>query len=382
MVGSGPKLSTGTIPVADRRETITAAAGRLESLDIFRGMTIAGMMLVNNAGGFPEVYAPLKHAHWHGWTFTDTVFPFFLWICGVAMTFSFAKRMESGADKGTLLLHSLRRAAMIFGLGLLLNGFPYYNLATLRIPGVLQRIAVCYAIGAVIFLYTSRRAQIWITGGLLAVYWGLMSWVPVPGCGVGSLERDCNLEQLVDGMFLSGHMYSNTKTWDPEGIVSTIPAVGTILFGILAGHLLRSRLPSLEKLGWMFFSGNLLLFAGLLWDKALPINKSIWTSSYAVFMAGMAMVVFSCCYWLADYKGWRKWGKPFAIYGSNAIAVYVIAGLLARTIGLLGWKQPMYQALLSFASPIHASLLYGLANVALLYLVAMGLYRKGWFLRV
>ncbi|MBS1823788.1 MAG: DUF5009 domain-containing protein [Acidobacteria bacterium] len=382
MVGSRPELSPGTIAVADRREAITGTSQRLVSLDIFRGMTIAAMMLVNNAGGFPEVYSPLKHAFWHGWTFTDTVFPFFLWICGVAMTLSFAKRVEAGADRSRLLLHSLRRGAMIFGLGLLLNGFPYYNLATIRIPGVLQRIGLCYAIGALIFLYTSPRVQAWITAACLMVYWALMSWVPVPGCGAGSLERECNLEQYIDGMFLSGHMYSATKTWDPEGIVSTIPAVATILFGILTGYLLRSALPALEKLGWMFFTGNLLLFVGLFWDKALPINKNIWTSSYTVFMAGMALVVFACCFWLADYKGWKKWGRPFEIYGSNAIAVYVMAGLIARLIGMAGLRKPISEALLSFAAPAHASLLYGMMHVTLLYLIAWALYKKGWFLKI
>ena len=210
----------------------------------------------------------------------------------------------------------------------------------------------------------------------------MMSWRPVQGCGAGALERECNLQQFVDGMFLSGHMYSATKTWDPEWIVSTIPAVVTLLFGVLTGHLLRSAMAVLEKLGWMFFTGNLLLFAGLFWDKVLPINNNIWTSSYAVFMAGMALVVFACCYWLADYKGWKRWGQPFAIYGSNAIAVYVLAGLIARVIGMLGWRKPIYGAMLAVASPINASLLYGLANVALLYLIAWALYRKGWFLKV
>ncbi|MBL8179643.1 MAG: DUF5009 domain-containing protein [Bryobacterales bacterium] len=358
------------------------ASQRLVSLDIFRGMTIAAMMLVNNAGGFPEVYSPLKHAAWHGWTFTDTVFPFFLWICGVAMTLSFAKRVETGADPAKLTLHSLRRGATIFALGLLLNGFPYYNLATIRIPGVLQRIGLCYAIGAVIFLYTSPRVQAWIAAACLSLYWALWSWVPVPNCGAGSLDRDCNLEHFIDGMFLSGHMWSATKTWDPEGIVSTIPAIATILFGILTGHLLRAAMPALEKLSWMFFTGNLLLFAGLFWDKLLPINKNIWTSSYAVFMAGMALVVFACCYWLADYNGWKRWGRPFEIYGSNAIAVYVLAGLIARIIGMLGWRKPIYESLLSIASPINASLLYGLLHVTLLYCIAWALYKKGWFLKV
>lgn len=341
------------------------------SLDAFRGLTIASMMLVNNPGSWDHVYAPLRHAEWHGWTFTDTVFPFFLWIVGVAMTLSFARRLGEGRS---LLPHVLRRSAIIFGLGLLLNGFPYYNLATMRIPGVLQRIAVCYLIAAIVFVYVSWRGQMLVAAGLLLGYWGVMSMGP-------SLEKGANFAEQVDTLFLSGHMWSATKTWDPEGIVSTLPAIATVLFGVLAGHLLRSGLPLLDKVGWLMVGGNALIFAGLVWDKVLPVNKNLWTSSFTVLMAGLAMVVFGCCYWLIDVKGWRRWAGPFVIYGSNAIAVYVVAGLFARMMGLLQWKRPVYEALLEMASPVNASLLYAAGNVLLLYLVALGLYRRGWFLR-
>lgn len=339
------------------------------------------MMLVNNGYG-PGTYAPLLHASWNGWTFTDTVFPFFLWICGVAMTFSFAKRVESGADRGKLVLHTLRRAGLIFLLGLLLNGFPRYNLETLRIPGVLQRIAVCYLIAGVIFLYTSKRTQAWITAACLFGYWAAMMLIPVPGFGPGHLEKEGNLQQYIDQLFLTGHMYSGSKIYDPEGILSTIPAVATTLFGVLTGHLLRTGLPTLEKAAWMFFAGNILTFAGLFWGESFPINKNIWTSSYATLMAGLALSTFACCYWLIDIKGWKNWARPLAIYGSNAIAVYVMAGLLARLMGMAGVRKPLFDFFAAFANPANASLLYAMTHVLVLYLFAYVLYRKGWFLRV
>jgi predicted acyltransferase len=283
------------------------AVQRLMSLDVFRGITIASMMLVNNAGDWNHVYGPLLHADWHGWTFTDTVFPFFLWIVGVAMTLSFAKRMERGDDRGKLALHTLRRAAMIFGIGLLLNGFPFYLLDRIRIPGVLQRIAICYLIAGLIFLYTKWRGQVYWTVGLLAVYWMLMTLVPVPGVGPGHLhDPENNLSSWLDRVLLSGHMYSGTKTWDPEGTISTLPAIATTLFGILTGHLLRIRKTPAEKAVWMFAAGNLLIFAGLVLSLWMPVNKKIWTTPYAVLMAGLAGVVFALCYWFVDVQGWRS----------------------------------------------------------------------------
>jgi predicted acyltransferase len=383
MAGSGSELSTGAVAaVAGGEEAKLIPGARLLSLDVFRGLTIASMMLVNNAGNWTHVYAPLRHAEWHGWTFTDTVFPFFLWIAGVAMTFSFSKRVDAGVNRRYLTFHALRRGSVIFALGIFLNGFPYFELATLRIPGVLQRIGICYFLAAVVFLYASVRLQAAITAVLLFVYWALMTLVPVPGYGAGVLEKMGNLAQYLDSLFLSGHMWSATKVWDPEGIVSTIPAISTTLFGVLTGHLLRSALTATEKTVWMLFSGNLLLFAGLVWDKLLPINKNLWTSSYAVFMAGMALVVFGVCYWIIDVHGHRGWCRPLAIYGMNAIAVYVLAGLISRLIGIWGWRQPVYEILQPFASPINASLVYALGYVMLLYGVAWLLHRNRWFLRV
>ncbi len=367
--------------------------GRLVSLDVFRGATIASMILVNNPGSWVAVYPPLRHAVWHGWTFTDLVFPFFLWIVGVAMTLSFAKRVERGDNRLRLFLHTARRAAIIFGLGLVLNGFPSFHLATWRIPGVLQRIAVCYLIAGAIFLLTAWRGQaIWIAS-LLAGYWMLMKLVPVPGVGAGVLENGANLAQYVDGMVLGNHMWSQTRTWDPEGLLSTLPAIATTLFGILAGRLLRSALTAAEKTAWMFFGGNALVFAGLVMNVWFPINKNLWTSSYAVFMAGLASIVFACCYWLVDVKGHRGWSTPFAIYGMNAIAVYILSGAIEVLLDVIhvsvSGPEPvslhgfLYGHLFApLASPLNASLLWAVCCVLLLYAVAYGMYRRKWFVKV
>jgi len=367
-------------------------SGRLVSLDVFRGATIASMMMVNNAGNWQAVYAPLEHAEWHGWTFTDTIFPSFLWIVGVAMTLSFAKRVERGDDRMKLFLHAARRAAIIFALGLLLNFVGKFSIATLRIPGVLQRIAVCYFIAAAVYLWTRLRGQLIWTIAPLVVYWALMMLVPVPGIGAGSLEKNANLAAYIDSLFLSGHMWSSTKTWDPEGILSTLPAISTVMFGILAGRMLRSSRSPSEKTAWLFFSGNALMFLGGLMDLAFPINKNLWTSSFSVFMAGISSSAFAFCYWLVDVKGWRRWAQPFAIYGMNAIAVYVLAGVFATLLGrpwltgaggkglsIKGWAYQNVFAVLG--SPKNASLMYALSFVLLLYLVAWVMYRRKWFVR-
>ena len=391
-------MSVPTTLIASEPSVETAglqnvASSRLLSLDVFRGGTIAAMMLVNNAGNWNAVYPPLRHSAWHGWTFTDTIFPFFLWIAGVSMTISFAKRLERNDSRARLLTHTLQRAATIFLLGLFLNLFPLFQFSTVRIPGVLQRIAVCYLVAGVIFLYTSLRGQIVWTASLLLVYCALMKLVPVPGFGAGILEKEGNFAQYIDQLVLSGHMWASSKTWDPEGIVSTLPAIATILFGVLTGHLLRSRLTPENKTAWLMVMGNCLIGAGLIWAWWLPINKPLWTSSYSLLMAGMAANVFGCCYWLIDIKGYRRWSKPLAIYGMNAITVYVLAGLLSKlssfikVAGVDGSEitagKWVYEHIYApLASPVNASLLYALTYVAILYGVSWFMYRMKWFVRV
>jgi len=376
-----------------RASDTTQIKGRLVSLDVFRGATIAAMLLVNNPGSWDAVYPPLLHAEWHGWTFTDVIFPFFLWIVGVAMTLSFASRVARGGDHSRILLHVIRRATVIFALGLFLAGFPYFNLVTIRIPGVLQRIAVCYLIASIIYLRSRVRGQILWTGGLLGVYWLLMKWVPAPGYGAGSLEKIGNFAQYVDNIVLSGHMWSQSKVWDPEGIVSTLPAIATTLFGVLTGHILRLRVSPAEKTTWMFVQGSALMFLGQVMNLWLPINKSLWTSSYSVFMAGLAATVFAFCYWIVDIRGYKRWMQPFVHYGMNAIAVFVMAGLLAKSMGLIelaaadgarislsAWIfQNIYAPL---AAPCSASLMYAITFVLLFWGISFWMYRRKIFLKV
>jgi predicted acyltransferase len=361
---------------------------RLQSLDVFRGATLASMVLVNNPGSWDHIYPQLEHAAWHGWTFTDTVFPFFLWIAGVALTLSFAKRIERGDSRLKLFFHVLRRSLLIFAVGLFLNGFPYFHLDRIRYLGVLQRIAICYLICATLFLVLKVRGLIVTIITLLAGYWLLMMLVPVPDCGAGHLEKDCNLEKYIDGIFLTGHMWSQTRVWDPEGLVSTIPAIATMLFGILTGYMLRSNRPPAEKSAWMFITGNILLFAGLVMNFWLPINKSLWTSSYSVYMAGLASIVFAMCYWIVDVRERRHWSRFFAIYGMNALAVFIFTGMLGRLLGIIKiGTQPLEAWIFDnifapLASPINASLLYAIVNVFFYFLIVYVMYRRDWFLRV
>jgi predicted acyltransferase len=364
-----------------------ALTGRLDSLDVFRGATIASMILVNNPGDWSHIYAPLGHAPWHGWTFTDTVFPFFLWIVGVAMTLSTAKRVERGDSRAKLLLHALRRAAILFGLGLFLAGFPYFPFDRIRIPGVLQRIAVCYLIAAIVFVYTRWRGQVIATAAFLGVYWILMMWTPYPGGAPGTLLRESNFSRWVDGLVLPGHMWSQTKDWDPEGTVSTLAAVASVLFGVLAGHIIRSTKPAMEKIVWLFFQGAMLLWLGLILNWWMPINKNIWTASYAVFMAGLASTVLAVWMWVVDMLGYKKWTRPFAIYGMNAITVFVLSGLIGKLLGLIKFDNVSLQKIIFtnafgwIPDPYIASHAYAIANVLLLYAVAYAMYRKGIFVK-
>jgi len=381
-------------PPADAgRPEIQPAPERLLSLDVFRGATIAAMLLVNDPGTWNAVYPPLLHAPWHGWTFTDVIFPFFLWITGVAMTLSTARRISRGASRADLMLHAFRRSVIIFAIGLFLAGYPYFNFATIRIPGVLQRIAVCYLIAAAIYLTTTIRGQIRWTGALLVVYWLLMKLYPVPGYGPGVLEKDGNFAQYIDSLLLSGHMWASSRTWDPEGIVSTLPAIATTLFGILTGHILGSRKAPAEKTSWMFIMGSALMFFGAVMSLWLPINKNLWTSSYSVFMAGLAANVFAFCYWIIDVRGYRRWALPFKIYGMNAIIIFALSGLLGKTALIVKvteadgsrisvWAYVFRHLFAPLASPINASLIFALTYVALFLGLAWVMYRRRWFIKV
>jgi len=366
---------------------------RLISLDVFRGLTIAAMILVNNPGSWAHVYAPLRHAEWHGWTPTDLIFPFFLFIVGVAMTFSLGRFNPASKLDGVTSVYwkVLRRSVLIFVIGLLLNGFPHYNLDTLRIPGVLQRIAVCYLFASLIVLNTNIRGQaIWLAGLLLG-YWAAMKLIPVPGYGAGNLGIEGNLAAYVDFHLLKGHMWK--KTWDPEGLLSTFPAIATTLTGVLTGHLIRSGRDKPSIVRYLLASGCGAIVAGQLWGIFFPLNKSLWTSSYVVFTTGMAQLFLGICYWLVDLRGYKKWSYPALVYGMNSLAVFVLSGVLVRIMLLVrvpgsngtsvSSKTWLYQNLfIPWAGPLNGSLFFALANILVLFLLMAILYRKRIFIKI
>lgn len=375
-------------------DALPTSASRLMSLDLFRGATIAGMILVNNAGDEPSAYWPLRHAQWNGWTPTDLVFPFFLFIVGVAMAFSFSSRLKRGESRQKLLGHVLWRGLVLFALGMLLNGFPNeYHLPSWRVYGVLQRIAICYVISAMLALWADWRGWAITIVGCLVGYWILMRFVPVPGFGVPThdmplLDPDRNIVAWLDRQLLAGHLYEGTR--DPEGVLSTIPAVATSLLGLLTGQWLRSARSAKSKALGLALFGLVGVVAGNFFDQWFPINKKLWTSSYVIFTAGLALLCLALCYWIVDIKQWRGlWTKPLLMFGMNAIAAYVFAEMLshlldhAHTTTGLAWQEFIYQRVfVPLASPADASLLYALAYVLICWAAMWVLYRKGIFLKI
>jgi predicted acyltransferase len=378
---------TTTNPAPEIASSSTAAGNRLVSLDAFRGATMALMVLVNNSGG--PSYKQLQHSSWNGWTITDTVFPTFLWIVGVAITLSLGKRLANGVPRSKLIGPTFRRAIILYVLGLLVYVYPAFNLSTQRWMGVLQRIAICYLIASLIYLYTSIRGQLaWIVG-LMAAYWLLMAFAPVPGYGSGRLDIPGNFAHYVDQIVLGHHNYAETKTWDPEGIVSTLPAIATTLLGIMAGHILRRKTSLGDRTIWLFVTGNLLIPAGLILDIWLPINKKLWTDSFSIFMAGLDFVILALCIWFIDERGNRRIVKPLVILGMNAIVVYMASEIFAEVLDSVHWHAGGHTisvqdwfAHLAIASPMNLSLLYAICYVLLMYVIAYVLYRRGWFLRI
>ncbi len=434
-------------------------------------MTIAGMVLVNNPGTWSAIYGPLKHAEWHGITPTDYIFPFFLFIVGVAIPIALSKRIEAGVTT-TVYFKIITRAAMIFVIGLLMSMIPFfgfadtgipavikvllvlsfsaalffyltdkptvaaitagvsaltiliflfagtniawYNFATMRIPGVLQRIAVCYLIVSIIYLNTNWKQQTLIGVGLLLGYWLIMTVVPVPGCEITTIDdKACNLAAWLDRTILTeAHIWRSAKVFDPEGILSTIPALVTTISGVLTGTWLRSVPPAsagevlsasskqtppaaaggTDKALGLFFAGTVLLAAGWTWSLVFPLNKSLWTSSYVLYTSGLALLTLGFCYYLIDLKGYKRWAKPFVIFGVNALALFVFSGILARLMGMIKLAGPdgkevtlqqwIFNLYLFAFSPINASLAYAVSYILFWLFLMWLLYRRRIFIKV
>jgi len=362
---------------------------RLLSVDALRGLTVAAMVLVNNPGTWRAIYPPLRHAAWHGWTLTDVIFPFFVFIVGVAIPLALGPRLERG-ERAPVVLKVIRRSIVIFALGIVLNGFPWFVWANLRIPGVLQRIAVCYLVAAIIYVLTSTRAQAIVAGALLLGYWLVMTVVPVPGYGAGNLSPEGNLAAYLDRAILGPHIWQFAKVYDPEGILSTVPAVATALLGVLTGTWLRSGRRSDVIAARLALAGIVGIAVGELWGFWFPINKSLWTSSYVMLTAGLALVVLAACYWLVEVRDRRRWAIPFAVLGVNALILFFLSTLMARLLSIIkvGPEARSLQTVLfesvfaPLASPVNASLAYALAYVALWWAIVWMLYRWNVRLRI
>ncbi|MFO1225458.1 acyltransferase family protein [Roseateles sp.] len=369
---------------------------RLLSLDAFRGLTIAAMLLVNNPGDWGQVYAPLLHAHWHGWTVTDWIFPFFVFISGVSMAMSLARRAQGGANKTQLLTQTGRRALLIIGIGVLLNGFPFYDLASLRLPGVLQRLGLCTLCAAPIVIWCGPRG-LWLCAlGLLAAYAALQLGVPVPDAeGVvrqASLQPGQDVGAWLDrALFGPNHLWSQARTWDPEGLLSTVPAVASQLLGVLAGRELHSRFaPADRAMRWTLAGLGSLALAYVLDAVLMPINKSLWTPAFVCLTTGWALIVFAAFYWLLDARPeplarerWARALHPLVVFGMNALFLYIVAAVLAKLLELVPLGQAAYAAFLAWGfAPKSASLLHAIAFVAVMYAVAWFMYRRRWFVKV
>jgi predicted acyltransferase len=400
-----------------------ATRERLLSLDVFRGLTIAGMLLVNDPGTWSSIYPPLEHAAWNGWTPTDLVFPFFLFIVGITTHLSLTSRRARGDDDAAIRRQIIRRGLLIFLFGFLMNGFPFFTWGSVagiahptlvqrvvdrllhwRIMGVLQRIGLAYICAALLSQGKSLKRQVITIVVLLYGYWFAMTVLPVPDSGaMGQLvlgDASRTMAAWWDRLLLDwsrfglgNHTWVNSVTWDPEGLFSTIPAIATTMLGNLAGQWIGTKRPLLDRLAALFAAGALGMVAGLMWNWSFPINKSIWTSSYVVFTGGMACVAIATIMWIVDVQGAKRWTKPLVIYGMNPMVAFVGSGVMERciysifTVPYHGKSTALETALYewgfhSWLEPMNASLAFAIAFVALWFGILYLLYKKQIFFKV
>lgn len=367
------------------------ATSRLASLDVMRGLTVAGMILVNNPGSWDDGYAFLAHSPWNGWTLADLVFPFFLLIVGVSLDFSLSRRNSGAGERWTSLPALTRRAVLLCALGLLLNAFPdLMQLGSLRYFGVLQRIGLCSLAAGVLVIGASARVQAATAAALLLAYWLVMTMVPVPGFGAGVLTPEGNLAAYIDGRWFAGHLYH--AGFDPEGVLSTFPAIATTLIGVLAGRLLRSRRDGRGKTLALIAAGVALALAGQVASLWFPINKQLWTSSYVLLTGGLGLVLLGACYELVDRRGVRFGTRPFLMLGGNALAVYLLSSLGARLMEICqisagdsyeSLRVFLYQHLFApWAGAESGSLCFALTYLLVWMIPTAELHRRRLFLKI
>ncbi|KEQ28303.1 hypothetical protein N180_01320 [Pedobacter antarcticus 4BY] len=372
----------------------TTGKKRILSLDVFRGLTIAAMILVNTAGDGRYVYAPLQHSKWNGCTPTDLVFPFFLFIVGVSIVYALESKKADFDNHKNIISGALRRMLILIGLGLFIALFYRFDFQHLRFPGVLQRIGIVYFICTLIYLKTRQRTRDWLAGIILVSYYVVLTYVPVPDGNAPNLEPESNLAAWVDrAIFTTDHIYAHTELWDPEGLLSTIPAIVTTLFGIRIGEFLKRTDISANKIcGNLALTGVVGIILGLLVGLIFPINKQLWTSSYVLYAAGLCTVGLTAAYWLIDVKGYKKYTWVFVVFGANAISAYVVSEIVP---GMLNWisvhhegtkiggMKLIYDSVFKpYFSPYNASLLFAIWFVLLIWVLMYILYRKKIFIKV
>jgi predicted acyltransferase len=389
--------------LSSAQSSLTAARpGRLLSLDVLRGLTIAFMILVNNNGSEVHAYWPLKHAAWNGFTPTDLVFPTFLFLVGISTVYSTAARLAQGASRQSLFLHVLRRAVILYLLGLVVNSFPFFHLHIMRFYGVLPRIAICYLIVASLYLINPGwRSKAAVAVAALVGYWILMRFVPVPGFGIPThdiplLDRDANLTAWLDRqIFSASHLYERTR--DPEGLLSTIPALATAILGLLTGIWLRTLRSLNARITGIAIAGISAVLLGGLWNLSFPINKKLWTSSYVLFAGGLSLLLLALCLLIVDLRkkspgavsGHSRLLSPFLVLGTNAIAAYVFSELLQSTLSSIhprpgiNLQQMLYRSIADIIpNQAFASLLYSIGFVIICWIPIWVLYRRSIFIKI
>lgn len=326
-IADTPAASTSGQPAA---QAVAPVKERLQSLDVFRGFTLLGMVLVNSHPG--PILPGLGHASWNGWGFADLIFPFFVFIVGVAMPYSFAAKLERGDTGSKTLLQVLRRCVLLFAVGVFLNGYPSFDWPTLRVMNVLQRIAICYFLATILYVYLrlSVRTIVSLCGAILVGYYILMMFVPVPGHGAGVLEPVGNWGNYIDRLVMPNRL--GRKTWESKSLLGCLPALVTMLMGLLSGIYLRTAAPAFEKLTNLFFYGAAAMAAGIIWSGWFPINQHLWTSSLVLFMGGVALTGLAACYYIVDVKKVTWWTPPFLVYGVNSVAVWIFSQLSMKTL--------------------------------------------------
>jgi predicted acyltransferase len=379
--------------------TATIKTPRLLSLDVLRGATVAVMVLVNNAGDGSVSYAQLRHSVWNGCTLTDVVFPLFLFIVGSSIALSFSARRQHGDSRSAIARQMLRRALTIFALGLLLNALPHFNLGELRYYGVLQRIALCYVLAGAVYLFGGAAACAVASVAALVGYWLLLTHVPVPGFGVPGasievLDRYGNLAAWLDrSMVPQAHLYRHSF-YDPEGLLSTLPALANTFFGVLSAVWLRSARPAWQRASALMACGLASMAGGLLWAGSFPLNKRLWTSSFALFTAGIAMALLALLFWYVDVRKKQEGRlnpllKPWLVFGTNALTAYVLSEVLAVVLAAIpvrsgeDLQQLLFRLLPSWLGPPpFVSMLYSILFVCVCYLPVWELYRRRIFLKL